>query len=275
VIDDFMVETRKREGEMEYRYGDEWRQVWTDTVELRYASGDSLVSRSFPLFRTHHGPITSIRDGKWTATALMWDPVPALKQSYLRTKQSGWEGFRKMMDIRRNSSNNTVYADSEGNIAYFHGNFIPRRSEDYDYTQPVDGSDPKTDWQGLHEVDESIYLLNPGSGWIQNCNSTPFTSAGDHSPDPADYPVYMAPEPENTRGIHAIALLNEAREVDLDGLIDLAYDPYLPTFEILLPRLIEAYDKRPRQELAGAIELLRSWDYRTGVDSRAMTIGPS
>ncbi len=272
VIDEFMEEIQSREGKLEYRYGDQWRRVWTDTVELRYASGDSLASRSFPLYRTHHGPITSIRNDRWTSTALMWDPVPALKQSYLRTKQSGWEGFRKMMEIRRNSSNNTVYADSEGNIAYFHGNFIPRRSADYDYTRPVDGTDPHTDWQGLHEVDESIYLLNPGSGWIQNCNSTPFTAAGEYSPAPEDYPAYMAPEPENTRGIHAISLLKERSEVDLDGLIDLAYDPYLPTFEILLPRLIAAYDNEPRKGLEGAIDILRPWDYRTGVDSRAMTI---
>ena len=66
------------------------------------------------------------------------------------------------MDIRTNSSNNTVYADAEGNIAYFHGNFIPVRDTVFDYTKAVDGSNPATDWKGLHTVDENILLLNPG-----------------------------------------------------------------------------------------------------------------
>jgi acyl-homoserine lactone acylase PvdQ len=33
------------------------------------------------------------------------------------------------MDLKANASNNTVYADSEGNIAYWHGNFIPKRDK--------------------------------------------------------------------------------------------------------------------------------------------------
>ena len=57
-----------------------------------------------------------------------------------------------MMDIRTNSSNNTVFADSSGNIAYFYGNFIPRRNPEFDFSKQVDGSNPATDWQGLHSV---------------------------------------------------------------------------------------------------------------------------
>jgi len=177
-----------------------------------------------------------------------------------------------MMNIRTNSSNNTVYADADGNIAYYHGNFIPKRDTSFDYTKPVDGSNPKTAWNGLHTVDENIFVLNPDNGWIQNCNSTPYTSAGADSPQREDYPDYMTSFPENYRGVHAIGLLAEAKDLDLDKLIALAYDPYLPMAETLTLDLVEAYDRAPRKSLKPVIELLRKWDYKTSEASVEMTL---
>jgi acyl-homoserine lactone acylase PvdQ len=215
-----------------------------------------------------------MQDGKWVATKINWDPVNALRQSYIRTKQAGHEGFREMMDIRTNSSNNTVYADSGGNIAYYHGNFVPRRDTQFDFSRPVDGSNPATDWQGLHTVDEIVTVLNPPNGWIQNCNSTPFTAAGEYSPDPADYPVYMAPDAETFRGLHALRVLEGASDLTLDSLLDLAYDTYLPGFEQLIPGLVQAWDESggdyPRLE--EPIEALRNWNLRVATDSVAMTL---
>jgi acyl-homoserine lactone acylase PvdQ len=212
-------------------------------------------------------------DGKWTVTRINWDPVNALRQSFIRTKQANHEQFRDMMKIRTNSSNNTVYADSSGNIAYYHGDFVPRRDPSFDYSKPVDGSNPATDWQGLHSVDEIITVVNPENGWLQNCNSTPFTAAGPFSPSPDDYPRYMAPDDENYRGIHAVRVLENASDLTLDGLIQLAYDPSLPGFEKLIPGLVAAYDNSDGDEaIAPAIEVLRNWDFRTAVDSVAMTL---
>ena len=204
-----------------------------------------MKEKTFPIFRTHHGPITHMIEDKWVATSLMWEPVKALSQSYTRTKLSGHEEFRDMMNMRTNSSNNTVYADAGGNIAYYHGNYIPIRDTAFDYKKPVDGSNPATDWQGLHSVDESIVVVNPPNGWIQNCNSTPFTSAAEHSPKVSDYPRYMSLNRENFRGVHAIQLLEELEDkkgLTLDKLIEMAYDPYLPAFEVMIPGLIAAYD---------------------------------
>ena len=179
-----------------------------------------------------------------------------------------------MMDIRTNSSNNTVYADADGNIAYFHGNFIPKRDTLFDYTQPVDGSNPATDWQGLHAVDENILILNPENGWIQNCNSTPFTAALEYSPKRKDYPRYMSRDRENFRGVHAIGLLKDRKGYTLDSLITLAHDPYLPAFAALVPGLVEAYDATTNADknMRAAIDVLRAWDYRTSKSSVAMTL---
>ncbi len=216
VIDEFVEEVRKTANGLEYRYGNQWRPVKSFDTTLKVRSDDgSLVEQTYTLYRTHHGPVTHQLDDKWVSTAMMWSPARALEQSFIRTKQNGYKGFSNMMNLKTNSSNNTVYADAEGNIAYWHGNFIPKRNTRFDYAQPVDGTNPETDWQGLHEVSEHITLLNPSTGWLQNCNSTPFTLAGDDSPKPENYPYYMSTAPENFRGIHAIRLLANEQKHDL------------------------------------------------------------
>lgn len=273
-IDEFVEEVVRDNGQLKYRYGDELRDIEVDQVTLLYRNGDTLAQRDFPVYRTHHGPVTHLLDDKWVVTRINWNTVDALRQSYLRMKTANYTAFRAMMDIRTNSSNNTVFADSEGNIAYFHGNFMPRRDQQFDYSQPVDGSNPATDWQDVHPVSETITLLNPPNGWIQNTNSTPFTAAGEFSPRAEDYPAYMAPDAQNFRALHAMPLLEEASQLTLDSLIELAYDPYLPGFEQLIPGLVSAWDAASADwpTLQEPIEVLRQWDRRVSADSVAMSL---
>ncbi len=274
-IDEFIhTVTKDEDGNYTYQYGDEQRPIEVKNITIKYSAGDALLEKSFPIYRTHQGPVTHSIDGKWVVTRINWDPVNALIQSFTRTKQSGYEDFKSMMNIRTNSSNNTVYADAKGNIAYFHGNFIPKRDSSFDYSKPVDGSNPKTDWQGLHTVDESITLLNPANGWIQNCNSTPFTAAAEFSPKPEDYPSYMAPDAENFRGLHAVNVLTGIQDLTLDGLIKLAYDPTITGFEYMLPPLFKAFDQvgASYKKLEEPINILQNWDYKTSKESVAMSL---
>jgi acyl-homoserine lactone acylase PvdQ len=273
-MDEYLETIIERGDDLYYLYDGDELQVDTSTVTLRYRDGETFKSKTFPTFRTHHGPVTHMLNGQWVTTKINWDPVNALQQSFTRTKTVSHAEFRNMMDIRTNSSNNTVYADADGNIAYYHGNFIPKRDPSFDYSKPVSGSNKNTDWNGLHTVDETISILNPANGWIQNANSTPFTAAGEFSPKPEDYPTYMAPDPENFRGIHAVQVLTGQSDFTLDKLIEVAYDPYLPGFKILISGLIDAYDtsRNPPKVLAKPINTLRQWDYSVSVSSVAMSL---
>jgi acyl-homoserine-lactone acylase len=141
----------------------------------------------------------------------------------------------------------------------------------------VDGSDPRTDWQGLHTLDEMIALKDPSSGWLMNTNNWPFTAAGASSPRITDWPAYFsAQRTDNARGVHAVRVLAERRDFTLEGLIAAAYDSYLPAMEQLIPPLLKAYDALPagaaKDALARPIATLRGWDYRFGVASVAMTV---
>ncbi len=199
-------------------------------------------------------------------------PLEALSLSFLRTKAHNYNQYMKVMALEANSSNNTIYADSDGNIAYLHPQFIPRRDDRFDYTKPVDGSDPATDWHGLHTPNEVPHLLNPSVGWIFNTNNWPYSAAGPDSPKRSAYPRYMDQAGENARGVHATMLLTRKTGLSLEGLRNLAFDSYLTAFAELMPALIRAYDALPpgapeKGRLKNQIALLRAWDYRWADDS--------
>ena len=208
---------------------------------------------------------------------LMQEPVKALMQSFLRTKAKNYQEYLKTMELEANSSNNTVYADADGHIAYFHGNYIPRRDPHFDFTKPVDGSDPATDWHGLLTVEETPHLLDPKSGYVFNVNDSPWNGAGESSLRRQDYPAYVETGKESARGLHAMRLLQGKKDFTLDGLVAAAYDSYLPWFIKPLSGLIRAWidlpqDSPMKSSLAGQIAELQRWDLRWGVDSVATSL---
>jgi acyl-homoserine-lactone acylase len=276
-IDEYAETLVDSAGKRFYRYDGSLRPLQAVSVGVNVRHGAGYVTRRFTVYRTHHGPIVRADDDKWIAVKILVDPVHALEQSYLRTKTTDYASFRKTQDMRSDTSNNTVYADADGNIAYFHGNFIPKRDTRFDYTRPVDGSNPATEWQGPHPLEDTITLLNPSNGWIQNTNDWPFSAAGAQSPKRENYPAYMWTRGENPRGLHAVEVLEHIRDVTLDRLIAAGYDAHLTAFDALLPGLLAAYDRLAaddsrRHMLQEPIAALRAWDRRTSADSEAETL---
>ena len=271
-IDEYAETIVQKPDGLYYEYGGALRKLKVDRVIIKVKAGSGQALRNFTVYHSHHGPIIRAENGRWIAIKLLQDPVPALSQSYLRTKTKNYAEFRKTQDMRTDTSNNTVYADADGTIAYFHGNFIPKRNTAFDFTRPVDGSNPATEWQGAHAVADTITLLNPSTGFIFNTNNWPFSAAGTASPKRENYPAYMWIKGENPRGIHALEVLQNIHGVTVDSLIAAGYDPHLTGFDVLLPPLIAAFDALPaadprRPALQEAIASLRSWDRRTAADS--------
>jgi acyl-homoserine-lactone acylase len=276
-VDEFLETVSEREGHWLYKYGNEERRVVEREINVPYKTSDGMAEKKFTVYYTEHGPIVRATDSKWVAIKLMQKPIEALEQSYLRTKARSYAEFRKTLELKANSSNNTVFADADGDIAYFHGNFIPRRDTRFDFTKPVDGSDPATDWHGLLTVDETPHLLNPKSGYLFNVNNWPWAGAGESSLKREDYPAYVETGTETERGVHAIRLLKGRKDFTLDSLVVAAYDSYLPWFDGPLPPLFKAWDELPKSsplktKLAGQITVLRSWDQRWGTDSVATSL---
>jgi acyl-homoserine-lactone acylase len=271
-IDEYAETLIKKPDGLYYRYGTASRKLQTGKIIIAFKQGAGFGHREFTVYRSHHGPIVRTENGRWIAVKLLQNPVPALEQSYLRTKTTDYASFRKTQEMRTDTSNNTVYADADGTIAYFHGNFIPKRDPQFDFTRPVDGSDPATEWQGPHALADTITLLNPSTGWIQNTNNWPFSAAGAASPKRENYPAYMWTKGENPRGIHAVEVLQNIHSVTLDSLIAAGYDSHLTAFDVLLPPLFKDFDglaanDPQRAGLEEPIKALRSWNRRTAADS--------
>ncbi len=277
VIDEFAETVTKTGDRWVYLSGGVDQPVTSKRVSVNYITPAGRKSRDFTVFYTAHGPVVRQENGKWISVALMQEPVTALTQSWTRTKAKNYAEFRTSMDLHTNSSNNTVFADRAGNIAYFHANRVPKRNPKFDWSKPVDGSDTATAYRGMHSLDESPNVLNPSTGWIQNTNNWPYSVSGAASPKASAYPKYMETYPENPRGMHAIRVLSGRKDFTLETLRDAAYDSYLPAFADLVPSLVAAYDNvgmndPMRGKLGEQISQLRTWDYRWAENSVATTL---
>ena len=272
-IDEYLESIVKKGDRLYYKYGNDERPILSTSITVPYKTDHGMAEKKFTAYRTHHGPIVREAGGKWVSVRLMQEPVKALIQSFTRTKARDYKTYRETMDLHANSSNNTIFADADGDIAYFHANFIPRRDTQFDWTKPVDGSNPETEWHGVLSVDETPHLLNPKVGWLFNVNNWPWSAAGPDSPKKEDYPVYVETHGESARGLHALRVLENKKDFTLDSLITgAAFDSYLPWFDKPLPALLKAWDDRPASDplklkLAEQITRLRNWDHRWAIDS--------
>lgn len=267
----------KKEDNYFYEYDGGLKPMVKRTIPLRYLSGGRIMTSSINAYSSHHGPVVGTRNNKWLALKAQNRSLDGLMQSWLRTKANNLGEFNQVMQMRANSSTNTMYADDEGNIAYWHGNFIPKRNGKYNWALPVDGSVSATEWQGLYSLEEMVNVVNPKEGWMQNCNSSPFNLSGINSIRDM-YPPYMAPEGENFRSVYAIKQLSSMENVTADKLVSLGYDHYLSAFDTLLPFLVKDFDALPVMDplyknLKEAMDSLRNWDMRSSVSSIATTVG--
>jgi acyl-homoserine-lactone acylase len=278
VADLYKEKIVKKNNRLYYEYEKKLKPVTQKQITLRYKKENTIETRIITAYYTHHGPVMAKRDGQWISVRGYNRSLKSLMQSFLRTKTKGLEDYKKNMSMYANTSNNTVFADNKGNIAYWHGDYVPRRDKKLNWSNPVDGTTAATEWKGLHTLDEIVHVYNPASGWIQNCNSTPFTVSGSSSPKKESYPAYMAPDGENFRGINAARVLSSENKFTIDKTIAAGYDRKLSAFEVLIPALISSFEKNSSvtdtlySPLAEPIQLLKKWDYYSSENSVATTL---
>jgi len=204
-VDEFTYRIDRRGKGYCYWYGAICRPIGVRPITIRYRTADGrLAARSFTAWMTHRGPIIRSDGNRWIAFAMMNKPVEALQQSYLRTRATDLASFMRLSDLKANSSNNTVFADDKGEIAVLAPQFMPRRDNRFDYTKTVDGSDPRTDWRGLHAVSELPNTINPSNGWVQNTNTWLYWASGPNTHRPVDFPRYLDRLGTNFREEHEI-----------------------------------------------------------------------
>ena len=276
--DTYIEKISKKENGWVYEYDGKQRPLIQKRISIKAKKGAGIQTTTINALFTHHGPIMAKRNGQWLSVKADNRITNGLIQCWQRTKAKGFEDFKKTLDLKGNISNNTVYADGAGNIAYWHGNRIPARDVKYDWSKAVDGSTSATEWKGYHNIKETVLSINPSNGWLQNCNSTPFTVAGNNSPEKEKYPAYMAPDGENFRGVNAVRVLNEESKYNIDKVIKAGYDTRLSAFEVLIPVLVKAFENNTSSNgslytnLTDPVTVLKNWDFRCSETSVATTL---
>lgn len=277
-ISHFLETVSEHDGHYFYKYGAQWLPVKTRDITIDYRSAYGMAHKTISAYYTQHGPVIARVGDYWLTVNLMQRHIPALIQDWERMTTTGYASFRKTMQLHTNSSNNTIFADRDGNIAYWHSDWIPKRSDEFNWAEPVDGSNPATAFHGLLTLAGTPHLLNPKTGWLYNSNNWPWSAAGPDSPKRQDFPAYVDGNTEESpRGYHALRLLSGSRDWSAAKLERAAYDSYLPPFAKMIPILLRDYAALPaadplKAKLAGPIRVLRDWDYRWGANSVATSL---
>ncbi|WP_338875816.1 penicillin acylase family protein [Spirosoma sp. SC4-14] len=272
----YAEQIERKNGHYFYRYNGELRPVDSTGITLYYKQGGQLISKKWMAYRTHHGPIIASVNTKWIAHKTHDANIDLLAMHWQKMKARNFNEFKSVLNKRAMTGSNIIYADQQGNIAYWHGNFVPKRDPSLDWKRPVDGSTSATDWQGTYSLDEIPHYINPTNGWVQNCNSTPLYGTGVYDSVMAKKPVYMLPDGHTARAVSAIRVLNKINDATIDDVVRAAHDPYLPNGEHHIPKLVAAYKTLQTDTtyslLAGPVETLQSWNFQTDTNSVATTL---
>jgi penicillin amidase len=270
------------DNKLNYRYGDGYRlaTAWQETIKVKTAEG--LQEKTFVLKKTHHGPVIGANaDGKQLSVRIArLSEGSRLRQSLKMTKARDFGEWKAAMAELNLQMFNTCYADNQGNIFYVYNGAVPKRDGSFDWTRPVDGSNPKTEWLGLHAFADLPQILNPPSGFLQSCNATPFLTTDDGNPSIGDFPAYMVQDrfDDKRRSKVSRMLLREMRDISFDDWKQSAWDTtlYWPLMNLqplaLELKNLHATNAGLASKAQPLLDHLLDWDCRAAIDSTQTTL---
>ena len=125
-------------------------------------------------------------------------------------------------------------------------------------------------------------MTNPKTGWMQNCNTTPFLLTSEGNPDPKNFPKYMVQEGDNFRGEISRKILSQNKKFTFEEWKLAASDPTVLIAEKYLPQMLTGLKRRLEEtaasndketlDLRAAYDELSRWNRQSTIESVAMTL---
>lgn len=285
MVDGYVEQFDDPHNGLQYRYGHEHKLAISKTASILVKGPNGAQAKTFETLWTIHGPIIGKYEGRALAARLpMYESHGWLREWYDMTKAHNLQQLIAALEPHQMLFGNVMSADNGGHIFYVYNAAIPKRGPRYDWSQPVDGSDPGTEWKGYYPFSALPQLTDPASGWMQNCNTSPFLLTSEGNPNPNDYPKYMVREgrvpgldAQNPRGRASERVLTARSKFTFEEWAEAAFDTHVITADETLPRWLAMVNPdlitgESVSWVREAIPLLRSWDHVSRVESVPMAI---
>lgn len=260
-VQDLFIEKINPSNPNQYEFKGEWRDMERIEEVIEVNGGEEVV---LEVRTTHHGPIISeIVDDTTNLLAIQWtahEPSRLFKSVILLNQAATYDDFYEALRFWDVPSQNFVYADVEGNIAYQMPGLIPIRSG-RDGLVPVEGWTGENEWEGWIPYEQLPAIFNPEKGYIVTAN---------HAIIDEDYPYYIdlywADGDRGRRITDMIeTIINAGGSISVADVADMQFDSYSLMAASYIP-LFDGLSSEDAQVQA-AIERLRGWDYQLRRDS--------
>ena len=274
----------------QYRYDGQWRDIQVRKEKIGVKKGEAIDWREVEIEYTHHGPIVAHKGGKAYSIAIPYaNEVGLMDQSHEMMMARNLDEMKRALGHLQLMSQNIMIGTVQGDIYYLRTGRVPIRAKGVDPRKPIPGNTSATEWQGIHPLSDLVQLTNPPSGYMHNCNVTPFAMMKDSPLVPDKYSPYIynasRTAPRHQRAEMMTDLLDAANKVTLDQAIDIAFSPQVYHAELWQARLKAAWTKAGASGASSAptdgsnarpavpadstevFDLIQKWNRRSDADS--------
>ena len=272
---DIYVEQTESANSKRYCYDDGWREMTSEPVTIAVKNSPPVVRT---LERSHHGPI-ALREGKkaYAIACPYFDQIDFITQNYRAMTAHNLAEFDAAAAMCQLMEQNLMYADVDGNVRYIRTGRVPIRPSGFDFSKPVPGDTSKSEWLGIHPMKDLVQVLNPSTGYLQNCNIGPDMMARGLKLDLAAYPKYISnigPGVTGSRGRRAVELLEAHPKLTVAEAMAIVFDTHADRCERWQAALRDAAKKinPDKAELHKAVETLLAWNGMMDQDSVGATL---
>ena len=260
-----------------YRFDGEWIQLERyDTKARIKVLGILKVGARQKFFKSKYGVTFKTERGYFALRFPANRDIRAAEQWYRMNKATNLAEFQDALKMQAIVCTNIVYADREDQIFYISNGRFPKRDPNYDWKSVLPGDTSATLWNDeYYSLDYLPQVLNPASGYVYNCNHTPFRSSGDgDNPDFDRTPLttgFQPPESLTNRGVRFKELIDRYEKLSYDDFKTIKYDNTYHTPLKSALKLDAIFHLTPEKypQIAESIRLLQKWDRRTDIDSKA------